>query len=134
MPCIGVSKPCCPSCAYYLDIVDKSLPFKTRGAHTVVSGCSLPNDTDPVIALQMSHWIAGLLLQEIQLYMGDICRNRRHNSATSDALSVSGMSTSDEGSSDYHQAETYRIFQTQDPSQLLDKIPATADDQVDEIA
>lgn len=87
----------------------------------MVGGCSLPKNTAPEIVFEITAYIVSLLLKEIQAFTGDVCTHRRHESSTSEPLSVSSsqdLSTND-SSEDFRMAEAYRVLQGQDSSQVL---------------
>lgn len=102
---IGVSKRCCPTCYYFLDLLitkttnaqdDK---FLVRGRHPNVTGCSLPPWTPPDIVKEMNLAFGGQLRMDLiaLLQAEDYFQRPRASSIASESLSVDSNEGPDEG-------------------------------------
>lgn len=102
---IGVSKRCCPACSHFLDLLaqqhvrrlgeghgNKQLeviqPFRVRGSHSNVSGCTLPLWTPSHIVDDMNATFGSHLRKALVTLMPAAPFRSRRNSGGSQTLSI----------------------------------------------
>ena len=94
---IGVSKPCCPTCARLLDILSESedlaRPFTFRASHGNITGCSLPPWLPTEIHKKMVKEFGKELKQHLETFkmIENALQTNQPNSPDSDGRSESSI-------------------------------------------